>query len=148
MKLAFRSEVFSSKYGKKPHLFSRHDTTTKSFKPCCLKWSFCWTPTPEGLWDSSAGMDYLIRLQRLDQEGWVVSLSFPVWKLLLSMVPNHFHFRLALWFGLSLWLHQALCYKCMVLPTIKVFPTCFRHLKQDLNCRLKFLPTCWRNSPQ
>ena len=36
---------------------------------------------------------------------------------------------------------------CVVLPTIKVFPTCFRHLKQDLNSKLKFLSTCWRNSP-
>ena len=36
----------------------------KSFKPCCLKWSFCWILTPEGLWNFSAGMDYLIRLQR------------------------------------------------------------------------------------
>ena len=65
----------------------------KSFKPCCLKWSFCWILTPEGLWKTSAGMDYLIRLQRLDLEGWVVSLSFPVCQLLLSMASNHFHFR-------------------------------------------------------
>ena len=27
----------------------------------------------------------------------------------------------------------------MVLPTIKVFPTCFRHLHQDLNSKLKYL---------
>ena len=36
---------------------------------------------------------------------------------------------------------------CVVLPTMIVFPTCFRHLKQDLNSKLKFLSTCWRNSP-
>ena len=28
MKFAFRSEVLTSKYGNKPHLFSRHDATT------------------------------------------------------------------------------------------------------------------------
>ena len=39
-------------------------------------------------------MDYLIRLQRLDLEGRVVSLSFPVCQLLLWMAPNHFHFGL------------------------------------------------------
>ena len=33
MKLAFRSEVLSSKYGNKPNLCS----PLKSFKPCCLK---------------------------------------------------------------------------------------------------------------
>ena len=52
-------------------------------------------------------MDYLIRLQRLDLEGSVVSLSFPVRQLLLWMAPNHFHFRVVLWFGLFLRLHQA-----------------------------------------
>ena len=57
----------------------------KSFKPCYLKWSFCWILTPEGLWNFSAGMDYLIRLQRLYLEGWVVPLSFPVCQLLLSV---------------------------------------------------------------
>ena len=65
----------------------------KSFKPHCLKWSLCWILiTPEGLWNFSAGMDYLIRLQRLDLEGWVV--SFPVCQQLLWMAPNHFHFRI------------------------------------------------------
>ena len=39
MKLAFHPEMLSSKFGNKPHLFSRHDATwNKSFKPCCLKW--------------------------------------------------------------------------------------------------------------
>ena len=55
----------------------------KSFKQCCLRWSFCWILTPEGFWKISAGLDYLIRLQRLDLEGWVLSLSFPVCQLLL-----------------------------------------------------------------
>ena len=71
-----------------------------------------------------------------------VSLSFPVCQLLLWMAPNHFDVRVVLLFGLFLRLHQALCHQCMVLPTIKVFPTCFRHLKQDLNSKLKFLSTC------
>ena len=102
----------------------------KSFKPCFLKWSFCWILTPEGLW-LSAVMDYLIRLQRLDLEGWVVSWSFPFCQLLLSMALNHFRFRVVLWFGLFLRLHQALRHQCMVLPTIKGFPTCFQHLKQN-----------------
>ena len=35
------------------------------------------------------------------KEGWVV--------LLLWMTPNHFHFRVVLWFGLFLRLHQAMC---------------------------------------
>ena len=43
----------------------------KSFKPC---WSSCWILTSQGLWNSSADMDYLIRLQTLDLEGWVVCL--------------------------------------------------------------------------
>ena len=68
----------------------------KSFKPCSLKWSFCWILTPEGLWKFLAGLDYLIRLQRLDLEDWFVSLSFPVCQLLLWMTPNHFHFRVVL----------------------------------------------------
>ena len=42
----------------------------------------------------SAGMDSLIRLQRLDLEGWVVALSFPVCPLLLWMASNLFQFRL------------------------------------------------------
>jgi len=37
-----------------------------------------------------------------------MSLSFPVCQLLLWMAPNHFHFRVVLWFGLFLRLHQAL----------------------------------------
>ena len=85
----------------------------KSFKPICsLKWSFCWILiiTPESLWNSSSGMNNLIRLQRLDLESWVVSLPFPVCQLLLSMAPNHFHFRVVLWFGLFLRLNQALCH--------------------------------------
>ena len=100
--------MLSSKYDNKPHLFYRHDEPLKSFQPCCLKWSFCWILTPEGLWNSSAGMEYLIRLQRLDLESWVVSLSFQVFQLLLSMAPNHFNFRVVLWFGLFLRPHQAL----------------------------------------
>ena len=40
-------------------------------------------------------------------------------KLLLSMAPNHFHFRVVFWLGLFLRLRQALSRKCMVLPTIK-----------------------------
>ena len=82
----------------------------KSFKPCCLKWSFCWILTPEGLWNFSVSLDYLIRLQRLDLEGWFVSLSFPVCQLLLWMAANHFHFRVVLWVGLLLRLHQVLCH--------------------------------------
>ena len=31
-------------------------------------------------------------------------------QLLLWMAPNHFHFRVVLWFGLFLRLHQALCH--------------------------------------
>ena len=54
----------------------------KSFKPCCLEWSFCWILTPEAFWNFLAALDYLIRLQRLDLESWVVSLSFPVCKLI------------------------------------------------------------------
>ena len=71
----------------------------KSFKPCC---SYSRSSLP--------GMDYLIRLQRLDLEGWVVSLSFPVCQLLFWRAANHFHFRAVLWFGLFLRLHQALCH--------------------------------------
>ena len=82
----------------------------KSFKLCSLKWSFSWILTPEDLWNFSAGMDYLIRLQRLDLEGWVVSLLFPVCRLLFWRAANHFHFRVVLWFGLFLRLHQALCH--------------------------------------
>ena len=82
----------------------------KSFKPCCLKWSFCWILTPEGLWNFTAGLDNLIRWQRLDLESWVVSSSFPVSRLLLWMASNHFHFRDDLWFGLLLRPHQALCH--------------------------------------
>ena len=67
----------------------------KSFKPCCLKESFCWILTPVGLWNFSAGLDYLIRLQRLDLEDWFVSLSLPVCQLLLWTAANHFHFRVA-----------------------------------------------------
>ena len=48
---------------------------------------------------------------------------------------------IALFFVLFLRLRQALCH-------INVFPTCFRHLKQDLNSKPTFLSTCWRNSPQ
>ena len=44
----------------------------KSFKPSCLKWSFCWILTPEDLWKFSAGMDYLTCLLRLDLQGGVV----------------------------------------------------------------------------
>ena len=64
----------------------------KSFKLCSLKWSFSWilTSTPDDLWKFSAGMDSLIRLQRLDLEGWVVSLSFRICPLLLWMAPNFF----------------------------------------------------------
>ena len=43
----------------------RWEAKSKPFAPCT------W-----GLWNSSAGMDDLIRLQRLDLEGWVVSMSF------------------------------------------------------------------------
>jgi len=50
------------------------------------------------------------RLQRLDLEGWVVSSSFPVCQLLLSMAQNHCHFQVVLSFGLFLRLHQALCH--------------------------------------
>ena len=82
----------------------------KSFKPCCLKWSFCWILTPESLWNFSAGMEYLICLQRLDLQGWVLSLSFPVCPLLLWMGPNHFRFWVVPWFGLFVRLHQALCH--------------------------------------
>lgn len=42
-------------------------------------------------------MDYLIRLLRLDLEGGVLSLSFPVCQPLLWMAPNHFHFRVVPW---------------------------------------------------
>ena len=59
---------------------------------------FWWILTPEGLWNFSAGMDYLIRLLRLDLEGGVVALSFPVCQLSLWMAPNHFHFRVVLLF--------------------------------------------------
>ena len=62
------------------------------------------------VWNFSARMDCLIRLQRLDLEGWVVSLSFPVCQLLLWMAPYHFHWGVVLWFGFFLWLHQALCH--------------------------------------
>ena len=78
----------------------------KSFKLCCLKWSFSWILAPEDLWCFSPGMDYLLRLQRLDLEGWVVSLSYPVCPLSLWMAPNRCHFRIVLWFGLFLRLHQ------------------------------------------
>ena len=44
--------------------------------------------------------NYLIRLQRLDLEGWVVSSSFPVSQLLLWIALNHFHFRDVLWLRL------------------------------------------------
>ena len=71
------------------------------------EWSFCWILTPEGLSNFSAGLDYLIRLQKLDLEGWVVPLLFPVCQLLLWMAPNHFDFQVVLWFGLFLRLHQA-----------------------------------------
>ena len=37
-----------------------------------------------------------------------MSLSFPVCQLLLWMAPIHFHFRVVVWFGLFLRLHQAL----------------------------------------
>ena len=37
-------------------------------------------------------------------------LSFPVCQLRLWMAPNHLHFRVVLWFGLFLRLHQALCH--------------------------------------
>ena len=111
-----------------------------SLKPCCLKWSFCWILTAEGLWNFSAGMNNLIRLQRLDLDGWVVSLSF-------------FFFSSGLLFGSDclfdyIRLVHRFTHDKSVLPTIKVFPTCFRHLKQDLNSTLKFLSTCWRSSPQ
>ena len=45
----------------------------KSFKLCCLKWSFSWILAPEDLCNFSAGLDCLIRSQRFDLEGWVVS---------------------------------------------------------------------------
>ena len=35
-----------------------------------------------GISNSSVGVDHPIRLQRLDLEGWLVSLSLPVWQLL------------------------------------------------------------------
>ena len=35
----------------------------------------------------------------------------------------------------------------MALPTIKVFPTCFRHLKQDLKSKLKFYPLVEETRP-
>ena len=57
----------------------------------CLKLFFSWILTPEDLWNFSAGMDHLIRLQRLDLEDWVVTLSFPVCQLLLWMAPNLLH---------------------------------------------------------
>ena len=102
MKLAFRSEVLSVSMATSRISSLVMMQPLKSLKPCCLKWSFCWILTPEDFWNFSTGMDYLIRLQRLDLEGWVVSLSFPVCLLLLWMAPNHFHFRVVLWFGLFL----------------------------------------------
>ena len=93
MKLALRSEVLSRKRYVTGHISSLvMMQPLKSFKLCCLKWSFCFILTSEGLCNFSAGMDYLIRLQRLDLEGWVV--SFPVCQQLLCMAPNHFHFRI------------------------------------------------------
>ena len=50
----------------------------------------------------SVGTDDLMRLQRLDLEDRVVSLSFPALQLLLWIAPNLFHFRVVLWFGLFL----------------------------------------------
>ena len=94
---------------------------SRYLEPNEMKWSFCWI---------------------------IVSLSFPVWQLLLWMAPNHFHLRDVVWLGLFLQLRQALCHSCMILPAINVFRTCFRHFKQDLNRKLKFLSTCWINSPQ
>ena len=83
----------------------------KSFKPCCLKWSFCWILTPESLWNFLAGLDYLIRLQRLDLESWVVSLSFSVCQLMLWVAPNHFHFRVVLDSGCFFdYMHHPLCH--------------------------------------
>ena len=38
----------------------------------------------------------------------------------------------------TLRLHQALCHYCMVLPTVKVFPSCFRHLSKWHQRRVVF----------
>ena len=70
-----------------------------------------------------------------------MSLSFPVCQLLLWMAPIHFHFRVVLWFGLFLRLHQALSLVDGFTHD-KSVPTCFRHFKQDLNSKLKFLSSC------
>ena len=40
MKLAFRSEVLSSKYGNKPYLFSRHGATTEIVKTMLFEMIF------------------------------------------------------------------------------------------------------------
>ena len=39
------------------------------------------------------------------------------------------------------------CYICMVFPSVKVFPTCFRHLKQDLNSNWNSYPLVEETRP-
>ena len=97
MKLAFRSEVFSSKYRNKPHLVSRHDTITWIVQTMLFEMVF--------LLDSYSRRSLKFfgwyGLFATFTKTWSGGLSCVVSSLPVIVVYG-FHFRVVLWFGLFL----------------------------------------------
>ena len=142
MKLAFRSEVLSSKDGNKPLLFSRHAATTEIvqtilFEVISLLDSYSLRSLKifglYGLSDtftktSSGGISCVFVVSSLSAIVVDGSKSFSfLGCYLVRIVSSTTPGSMSLVHGFT---HD------------KVFPTCFRHLKQDLNSKLKFLSTC------